>query len=177
MPVGALSDDLLRARLDQSRLVQAKRPEAHRILVIVFPPFVVGQPANDLEDTVIRLGKAVVDQLTSHPFGLGRAEIGGLENGAQHPLGRDRIFPDVVSVAIQQAAEILRPGPIDGAIDNLVADLPGPQFLRLGRKAENASALPSTKRSMALRPGGDGAQFMSLPGSMPTCAAIAATNR
>jgi hypothetical protein len=36
----------------------------------------------------------------------------------------------------QQAAEILRPGAIDRAVKDYVADLAGTQFLRLGRKAE-----------------------------------------
>src|SRR4051812_46822275 len=40
-PVGALGENLLRARFDHPRLVQFQRVEADRVLGIVLPPFVV----------------------------------------------------------------------------------------------------------------------------------------
>jgi hypothetical protein len=41
-PIGILSDDLLRARLEQAGFVQPQRVEAKRILGVVVPPFVEG---------------------------------------------------------------------------------------------------------------------------------------
>src|SRR5262249_58789633 len=43
---------------------------------------------------------------------------------------------DVVPMRRQQAAEVLRPGTIDGAVDDHVTDLPGAQVLWLGRKTQ-----------------------------------------
>ena len=46
------------------------------------------------------------------------------------------MLADEIPVARQHAAEILRPRPVDRAVDDHVADLAGAQFLRLGRKTE-----------------------------------------
>jgi ribose transport system ATP-binding protein len=49
---------------------------------------------------------------------------------------------DEVPVARQHTAEVLRPGAVHRAIDDHVADVPGPQFLGLGRKTQERIDLP-----------------------------------
>jgi hypothetical protein len=46
------------------------------------------------------------------------------------------MLPDELPTARDQAAEVLRPGSIRRAVDDDVSDLPGPELLRLRRKAD-----------------------------------------
>ena len=57
----------------------------------------------------------------------------GLEEGAQHAVGRNRVHLDIVRRARKHAAVILRPRAVEGTADDRVADFPVAQFLRLGR--------------------------------------------
>ena len=117
-------------------LVQAQRVEPHRVLGVVLAPAVVGHLAERLERVVVSLREPAIDQPLRGPLRLGGAEVGGLEDGAQDALGRDRMVADEVAVADQHAAEVLRPRLVGGAVEDHVADLAGAQLLRLGRKAE-----------------------------------------
>jgi len=144
-PIGALGDDLLRARLDESRFVQAQGIEPDGILGVVFPPFVVRQPAESLQRVIVSFCKAAIDEQPRSARRLGRAQIGRLENGPRHPFGRDRILLYEFTTARQHAAKVLRPGAVDGAVDDHMADPAGVQFLRLGRQAQEAIELSVNK--------------------------------
>src|SRR5437660_4026031 len=61
-PIGSLGDDLLRARLDEARFVQTQGIESDRVLGVVFPPFVVRQPAERLQRVIVSFCKAAIDQ-------------------------------------------------------------------------------------------------------------------
>src|ERR1700730_1181124 len=52
-PVGAVGDDLLRARFDEAGFVQAQGVETDRVLGVVLPPFVVRQPAESLQRIIV----------------------------------------------------------------------------------------------------------------------------
>ena len=146
---------LLRARLDHADLVQAQRVEAHRVLGVVLAPLVVG-------DLVQRLEGIVVAACVKPPSTSCRATRSGsatqrsaaLRIGAHHALGRDRILADELAVARQHAAEVLRPGLVQGAVDDHVADVPGAQLLRLGRKAEEGIDLALGEQLHRLGPTG-----------------------
>src|SRR5205823_3687109 len=66
-PVGAVGDDLLRARLDEAQFMQTERVKPQRILRVVFPPFIVGELAQRLESIVIPTGKAAIDEHSGDP--------------------------------------------------------------------------------------------------------------
>src|ERR1700736_3020878 len=132
-PIGAVRDDLLRARLDEAGFVQAQGIESDRVLGVVLPPFVVRQPAESLQRIIVSLCKAAIDEQSRSARRLGRAQIGRLENGPRHPFGRHRILLYEFTTARQHAAKVLRPGAVDGAVDDHMADPAGVQFLRLGR--------------------------------------------
>src|SRR4029077_17126231 len=117
-PIGALGDDLLRARLYQPGFVQAQRIKPQRVLVIVFAPFVVRNLRECLEGIVVARREAAIDDALRRPGRLVGAQIGGLEDRPQYPLGCDRMVADELPVARQHAAEILRPRPIHRAVDD-----------------------------------------------------------
>src|SRR6266849_321453 len=48
-PIGAVGDDLLRARLDHAGFMQPQRVEAHGVLGVIFAPFVVAVFAESLQ--------------------------------------------------------------------------------------------------------------------------------
>src|SRR5215471_8403093 len=68
--------------------------------------------------------------------GSAAQKVGRLEDRAHDALGRDGIIVNVVAVADERAAEVLRPRPIDGSIENDMAEASGAQFLRLRREPE-----------------------------------------
>src|SRR5215468_2178253 len=81
VPIRALGNDLLRARLYHVDFAQAQGIEADRVLRIVFAPFVVGKFTEGLSGIIVAIGEPAIDQL---PRDLRRrlgAEIGGLQNG------------------------------------------------------------------------------------------------
>src|SRR6516165_1662347 len=145
-PVRAVGDDLLRARLDHADFVQTERIEPYRVLGIVFAPFVVGQLAEPLQSVVVPIGKTAIGEPSCDLGGVGGAPIRGLEDGAQHPLAGNRILSDVVAVADQHAAEILRPGPINRTIDDDMPDVPRPQILWRRREAEERIDLSAREK-------------------------------
>src|SRR6516162_1172658 len=135
-PVGILGDDFLRARLDEARFPHAQSVEPDRVLRVVFAPFVVRQLTKCLEGIVIPRGDTTIHELSRGAIRFSGAEVSCLQNRAQHPLCRDGVSPHVIPIASQETAEILRPRTVDRRIDDNVADMPGAQFLWLGRKAE-----------------------------------------
>src|SRR5208282_2301953 len=110
--------------------------EPHRVLGVVLAPFIVGDVADRLQRIVVAGGKAPFDEALRGRRRLAGAEVGGLQNSAQHPFGRDRVIADEFPVAREHAAEILRPRPVHCAVDDNVAEMPGAKFLGYGREAE-----------------------------------------
>src|SRR4030095_7320371 len=71
-PIGALRDNLLRARLDYPGLMQAQGIETHRILRVVLAPFVVGHVPERLERIVVPRCEAPFHQDLRPPLWLER---------------------------------------------------------------------------------------------------------
>src|ERR1700674_2159916 len=90
-PVGALGDQLLRARLDHARLVQAERVEADRVLGAVLAPPAVGDVLHGLQRVLVRVGEPPVDHGAGRHLRLERADPVRLEEGADRPLGGDGV--------------------------------------------------------------------------------------
>src|SRR6516162_6149609 len=61
-PVGTLSDDLLRARLDEACVAEAQRVEPDRVLGVVFAPFVTVF-TRCLEGRVVARGEPAIGEL------------------------------------------------------------------------------------------------------------------
>src|SRR6266436_6879106 len=116
--------------------MHAKSIETDRVLCVVLAPLVVRDRAQRLEGIIVSRGEAAIDELLRSASRLGSAKIRGFEDSAQHALGRNRMFANEFSVARQDAAEILRPGRVDRAVEDHVADIPGAQLLRLRRTPE-----------------------------------------
>ena len=89
-----------------------------------------------LERVVVACREAPRRRAAERPDRLGDAEVGGLEHRPHHALGSNRVEANEVAVAREQAAEILRPRPVEGTVEDDVTDIPGAQVLRLGREAE-----------------------------------------
>src|SRR5712664_2519593 len=121
-PIGAVGDDLLRARFDQTDLAQAQRVEAHGVLGVVLPPFVVRQLAEGLQRIIVSLGEPALDEPPCGALRRRCAKIGSLEDGTQHGLGGDRMVSDIIAVARQSAAKVLRPGTVERAVEDDAAD-------------------------------------------------------
>ena len=116
--------------------MKAQGIKPDRVLGVVVPPFVVRQFAQGLQRVIVLPGEAPIDNVLRNPRRLGGAEVGGLEDGAHHPPGRDRVLLDVFPVAAEHAAEILRPRAIHRRVQNHVPGMTGAQFLGLGREPE-----------------------------------------
>src|SRR5262249_51209120 len=70
VPVGALGDDLLRARLDHAGLVEAERVEANRVFRAVLPPSRIGDVLESLERVVVASSVASVHEEPRNLLGL-----------------------------------------------------------------------------------------------------------
>src|SRR5215472_11213338 len=134
-PVGAVGDDLLWARLDEAGFAHAQSVEPERVLGVVFAPLVVWIVAQRLQRVVVALCETAVDELPRGSRRIAGAQIGGLQDRPQHTLARYRVLAHEIAITGQQAAEILRPRPIQCGADQHVADLACTQFLRLWREA------------------------------------------
>jgi hypothetical protein len=99
-------------------------------------PGLVRQLPDRLEGVVVARREPAIDQPLCGVLGLGLAERRGLEGRAQEALGRDRMIAHPGAVAVDHAAEVLRPRPIAERAHDHAADPAGAQLLRLGRKAE-----------------------------------------
>src|SRR5215510_12204553 len=122
-PVGALGDDLLRGTLDQANLVQAQGIKAHRVFWVIFPPAIIGNLLQRLQGIVVARRETLLHHALGGAVGFEGTEVCRLQNGAQRPLGSDRMFAHELAVASHDAAEILGPWTIRGAIDHRVPDL------------------------------------------------------
>src|SRR5882724_835262 len=135
-PIGAVGDDLLRARLDEPHFVQPKRIIPETILGIVFVPFIVGKPAQRLQRVVIASSKTTIDEAPRDTCRFGGAKVGGFEDGPHYAFGCDGVSAHVFAVAGEHTAEILRPGAVHGGVDDHMPDAASAEILRLRRKAE-----------------------------------------
>src|SRR5438552_3189496 len=169
-PVRALGDNLLRARLDHPRLVEAEGVEAHRVLRIVDAPLVVGNILHGRERIVVARREPAVDEGPSGPFRLEGAEGGRLQDRPQRSLGGDRMFANELPVARGHAAKVLRPRPVDRAVDDDVSEFPGAELLRVRRKCEVGVDLPLREQPLAL--GGRMLGEGDVLGSSPTWASM-----
>src|SRR6516162_4312470 len=122
--------------------MQPQSVEPDRVLGVVVPPSVVGKLADRLEGIVIAGGEAAIDEPPCDRRRIAGAKLGGLENGAQYALGRDRVLTDVIPIGTEHAAEILRPWTVDRRADDYMAGVAGAQFLGLRGKPEEGVDLP-----------------------------------
>src|SRR6185436_13553876 len=97
-------------------------------------PAAVRDVPHGLERVVVVRRKAPLGQGSSDAFGLDGTELIRLEDRADRSLGGDGMLLDELPVAGNQAAEVLRPGTIQGALQDRVADLPRAQLLRVRRE-------------------------------------------
>src|SRR6202040_1880369 len=67
---------------------QGQGVETDRVLGVVFPPFVVRQPAESLQRVIVSLCKAAIDEQSRSARRLGRAQIRRLENGPRSWLSQ-----------------------------------------------------------------------------------------
>src|SRR5215472_18201084 len=80
-PIGSAGDDLLRARLDETRFAQAKDVPPDRVFGVIFPPGVMIL-AQRLKGVVVSSSATATDKLSRSALRFGGAEICRLENGA-----------------------------------------------------------------------------------------------
>lgn len=172
-PVGALGDDLLRARLDHAHLMEAEGIEAYAVLGIILALSAVRNVPHSLEGVFVALREASVHEKSRDPLRLEGAEIGGLQDRPQGALGGDRMLPHErrVPATIQQKywdqgrstalLTMTRPNPFARSSGGKSA------------KARKASIFPSSRTctASAVR---CVAQWISLPGSRPTYATMLA---
>src|SRR5215813_2918225 len=135
-PVRALSEDLLWARLHHFRFVEPQRVEAHGIRGLVLGPSAERHVAHRLQSIVIRARESPVDDAAGRTIRSAHADLVGLQDRPESPLGCHRVAVDELAIAEGHAAEILRPRAILRGVDHDVADSFCSQLLRLGRKAE-----------------------------------------
>src|SRR6185437_4048024 len=91
-PVRVLGDNPVWGQLDEPRLVQPQRKEAHRILRIEVPPNGVWQLLQRLQVIIVVVGEPALDHLSSDSLRFGSAQISRLQKGSQNAFARDRIF-------------------------------------------------------------------------------------
>ena len=119
----------------ETRFAEAKRVPPDRVLRIELSPLVI--VVRQCLSGIVGSRNAIAVGEASRDAGRVRsAEIRGLQNRTQHGTGRVRVCPDVIRKTGQHAAEILRPWPVDGGVDEHMTDASGAQLLRLGREAE-----------------------------------------
>ena len=77
-----------------------------------------------------------IHELSRDTCWLSGAEVRSLENGPKHALSRYRILMDELPISDQNAAKILRPRRVDGAVEDDVIDAALAQQLGLWRSCE-----------------------------------------
>src|SRR5438552_1232199 len=106
-PVGAVRDDLLGIRLDDSRFVQAQRVEPHSILDFILAPPAVWNLLHRLERVVVALREATLHDDAGGALGFQCADLVGLHDRPQGALGCHRVLVDKVVVGHHPTAEVL----------------------------------------------------------------------
>src|SRR5215471_13198811 len=135
-PIGAVGDNLLRARLDEAHFLQPQCVEPDSIFGIVFAPF-VGIFFQGLQQKVIPVSETAIGDVLRDTLGFAVAEIRCLQDGADRALGGNRVLVNEFPIADQHAAEILRPRTVQGRIDNdVTGGVASAVFLRVGRETE-----------------------------------------
>src|SRR5262249_35436338 len=122
-PIGAVDDEFVGSGFELSELVHPQTVEAQRVFRVELAPAVPWDLVQGLERAGVgKLDEAAVVHLPYGTLRLRPAQIGRLQDGAQHALGGNRIPLDKVRVAGQQAAEILRPRLIQRHIQDRATD-------------------------------------------------------
>src|SRR5215469_569238 len=93
-PIGALVNDLLRARFDHADFMQAQCVESEGVFVIVFAPFVVRQFTERLQRIIVSAGETAIDELPRGARRIAGADIGRLQDRPHRSPRRDRFFLD-----------------------------------------------------------------------------------
>ena len=88
------------------------------------------------ESVIVTRREAAINDAPRDSCRIVGAQVGCFEDRTDHALGRDGIFADVVAVADERTAEVLRPWPIDGGVENGMAEAAGTQFLWLRRECK-----------------------------------------
>ena len=125
-PIRALSDQLLRTRLDEADLVQTQSVETERVLGIGITPSAIRQVLQNRQRHLVAGLIPLGGQIARRPLRFLRAEIRGLQEGAQSASRRDGILLGERTAGTDHAAEILRPGAILCGVKDDTADLLGP---------------------------------------------------
>ena len=95
---------------------------------------------------MIVVGIPSVDQQLRDLLWVRHAEIDGLENGAQHPLGGARILPGEFRSSRKKTAVILRPRAIRDTAEDDMADVAGAHLLKKRRRGEKGIDFPIDKK-------------------------------
>src|ERR1700730_16464397 len=93
-PIRAVSNDLVGIGLDHASLPQPQRIESDRVLGVVVAPLVVRDFFQCLQRVIIPGRKPAIDHPSRGTHWIADAEIGRLEDRAQHALGRDGVGSD-----------------------------------------------------------------------------------
>src|SRR3984893_4478617 len=83
-PIRAVGDYLLRGRLDEAHLVEPQGIKADGVLGVVLTPFVVRVFAQRAQGIVVARSETAIDKPSRGERRIGGAEVGSLENRAQH---------------------------------------------------------------------------------------------
>src|SRR5262249_884544 len=137
-PVGALGEDLLRARLDHAGLVKPERVEPERVRRVDLAPSRPRDLLQRLQDVILPHREPT---LTERPCRAGRLErtpLLSLQDRSKRALERDGVACGELAVRGEHAAEVLRPRTVHRAVHHDVSDLLLAQLLRVRWKAEIA---------------------------------------
>src|SRR5215510_2017739 len=145
-PVGAVGDDLLRARLDHPGLVQTQSIESNGIRRLVIAPLSIGHLCHRLHGIVVALDVSLVDEELRGLVRLQRAELGRFQDGTYGSFGGDGVAPHKFLVADDHAAEILRPRSVRQALHQHAADPLRSHFLGQGGKTKEGIDLALLKQ-------------------------------
>src|SRR5215472_15658536 len=109
--------------------------EPDRVFGVVFTPF-VAVLTQRLEDIVVARSETTIGELLRCACWFSRAEIRCRKDGTHDAFGRDRVRGNEFPIAQEHAAEILRPRPVRGSIEDYVTDMSGAQILGFGREGQ-----------------------------------------